>query len=411
MNNQQVSLPSPRQHITRIRRDKFGLDEEGRRIAKNALAEDLHNAVDHLSEGLYSKDVHFVLELIQNAEDNRYNDGVSPELRFRLLLDDPTATPGARGALLIVNNEAGLCPEDVDALCAVGKSTKTKRQGYIGEKGIGFKSVFKVTRRPFLFSSGYQFHFDLEKDPAAGLGYVIPYWVDAVPEVVAEQGDRTCILLPIDEEQWDRVVGHLKQIAPETILFLSRLEALTVELPDQPPLELCVDKSKAPVVELLDGNGIATYWLHHREARRPSSLSEEKRSGVDVRTVSVAFPLETPAEPAYSVFAHLPTEMRSGLPFLINADFLLTSSREAILEDRPWNQWLCDEIAPCFVEGFTRLVRDDRYWQQAYRFIPPRCLDPHHPGYDIESFEAHARDGDPPDRCIEVKATEAEWTE
>ncbi|MCS7289634.1 MAG: DUF3883 domain-containing protein [Roseiflexus sp.] len=41
----------------------------------------------------------------------------------------------------------------------------------------------------------------------------------------------------------------------------------------------------------------------------------------------------------------------------------------------------------------------------------PRRPDLHHSGYDIESFEAHAHDGDPPDRCIEVKATEAEWTE
>lgn len=29
----------------------------------------------------------------------------------------------------------------------------------------------------------------------------------------------------------------------------------------------------------------------------------------------------------------------------------------------------------------------------------------------MKLFAAHARDGDPPDRCIEVKATEAEWTE
>lgn len=363
---------SPRQHIVQIRRNKFGLDAEGRRIAENALAEDLHNAVDHLSEGLYSKDVHFVLELIQNAEDNRYAEGVAPELRFRLLPDDPTATPGACGALLIVNNEAGLRPEDVNALCAVGRSTKTKQQGYIGEKGIGFKSVFKVTRRPFLFSAGYQFRFDREEDPEAKLGYIIPYWVDAAPDVVADQGDRTCILLPIDADQWERVVDHLNQIAPETILFLRRLEALSVELPDRSSLELHVDKSRAPLVELLDGSRSAVYWLHHQEAPRPPDLNEEKRFGIGVRTVSVAFPLETAKEPEYSVFAYLPTEIRSGLPFLINADFLLTSSREAILEDRPWNHWLRDEIAPCFVEGFTRLVHDDRYRRQAYRFIPLR---------------------------------------
>lgn len=361
---------SPQQHIAQIRREKFRLDDAGRLIAENPLAEDLHRAVDHLSEGLYSKDVHFVLELIQNAEDNQYAPGVRPEITFRLLPEDPTGTPGTEGALLIVNNERGLQPEDVNALCAIGQSTKTKRQGYIGEKGIGFKSVFRVTRRPHLFSVGYQFYFDREEDPAAKLGYIVPYWVSQVPQVLAEHRNKTCILLPLEAEQWGPVAENLKHIAPETILFLSRIEALDVELPDQPPLQLAIDKSKAPLVELLDQQGLAVYWVHHCEALRPSGLVEEKRNGIDARIVSVAFPLETARKPEYSVFAYLPTEVQSGLPFLVNADFILTSSREAILVDRPWNRWLRDEIAPCFVEGFVHLVHDTNYRLQAYGFIP-----------------------------------------
>lgn len=370
MNASDPVVRSPQQHIADIRRDKFRLDGQGRLISENPLAEDLHHAVDHLAEGLSSKDVHFVLELIQNAEDNQYAPGVRPELIFRLLPKDPTGTPGAEGALLIVNNERGLRPEDVNALCAVGQSTKTKRQGYIGEKGIGFKSVFRVTRRPHLFSAGYQFYFDREEDPVAKLGYIVPYWVDNVPQVLAAHRNATCILLPLDAGQREPVTESLARIAPETILFLSRIEALTVELPDQPPLQLVVDKSKAPLVELLDHRGLAVYWVHQREVLRPADLSEEKRNGIDTRTVSVAFPLETAEEPEYSVFAYLPTELRSGLPFLVNADFLLTSSREAILVDRPWNRWLRDEIAPCFVKGFVQLIHDESYRWQAYRFIP-----------------------------------------
>lgn len=362
--------PSPQEHIAQIRREKFHLDDKGQLIAGNPLAEDLHHAVDHLSEGLYSKDVHFVLELIQNAEDNQYAPGVRPEITFQLLAEDPTGTPGAQGALLIVNNERGLRPEDVNALCAVGQSTKTKRQGYIGEKGIGFKSVFRVTRRPHLFSADYQFYFDREEDPAAKLGYIVPYWVKEVPQVLAEHRDKTCILLPLEAGQWEPVAKNLKHIAPETILFLSRIEALDVELPGQPPLQLVVDKSEAPLVELLDQQGLAVYWVHHCEVSRPPDIVEEKRNGIDIRIVSVAFPLETARKPAYSVFAYLPTEVQSGLPFLVNADFILTTSREAILVDRPWNRWLRDEIAPCFVEGFVHLVHDKNYRLQAYGFIP-----------------------------------------
>lgn len=52
---------SAREHIEKIRRDTFfiGRDE------KNPLAKMVHGTVNYLSEELYSKDVHFLMELIQ----------------------------------------------------------------------------------------------------------------------------------------------------------------------------------------------------------------------------------------------------------------------------------------------------------------------------------------------------------
>lgn len=357
-------------HITKIRREKFSLDKDGRPLSQNPLAADLHDSVELLSGELYSKDIHFVFELIQNAEDNAYSPNTRPELLFRLLPHDPTATPGAYGALLLINNECGLRAQDVDALCAVGRSTKTKRQGYIGEKGIGFKSVFKVTRRPHLYSAGYQFRFDRDPDHEAKLGYIVPYWVDSAPTEVADRRDQTCILLPLEANQWELVTEQLKAIAPETVLFLSRLEGLTIEFPDAASLKLVMDKAKRPLVNLLNGEQLATYWVYDRQVTRPSEIDDDKRIGVETRVISIAFPLETAGRPSYSVFAYLPTEVQSGYPFLINADFILSTSRETILVDRPWNSWLRDEIAPCFVEGFSSLVLNLEYCDHAYGFIP-----------------------------------------
>lgn len=50
------------------------------------------------------------------------------------------------GAVMVSNNEIGFSAQNIEALCSVGASTKAnmKKQGYIGEKGIGFKSVFLV---------------------------------------------------------------------------------------------------------------------------------------------------------------------------------------------------------------------------------------------------------------------------
>jgi sacsin len=53
--------PSPREHVERIRRERYFIG----RGERNPLAEDMHQAVNYLSQELYSKDVHFLMELIQ----------------------------------------------------------------------------------------------------------------------------------------------------------------------------------------------------------------------------------------------------------------------------------------------------------------------------------------------------------
>jgi hypothetical protein len=78
----------------------------------------------------------------QNAEDNEYAPGVAPALRFLLAAVDPTDATNKEGAMYVFNNERGFQEKHVRAVCNVGSSTKKGKaaQGYIGEKGIGFKA-------------------------------------------------------------------------------------------------------------------------------------------------------------------------------------------------------------------------------------------------------------------------------
>jgi sacsin len=137
-----MSLEKQKQFIEEeLRLKKYGINKDGTQTY-NPLAQDLQKSVQLLSKELYEKDIHFILELIQNAEDNQYLDSERPDLKFLLLDYDPTDTENSDGCLCIFNNEVGFDEENIKAICAVGHSTKSKKQGYIGEKGIGFKSVF-----------------------------------------------------------------------------------------------------------------------------------------------------------------------------------------------------------------------------------------------------------------------------
>lgn len=75
-----------------------------------------------LADQLYRTDTHFVLEFVQNAEDNAYHPDVTPTLSLRI--EDH--------AMEIRCNERGFDESNVRAICNIGTSTKKQLQGFIG---------------------------------------------------------------------------------------------------------------------------------------------------------------------------------------------------------------------------------------------------------------------------------------
>jgi len=342
-----------RTHIWKIRNDFQ---------ASQRVKDSLNNSIQALARDLYSKDTHFIFELIQNAEDNAY-DTAEPSLSFRLVKTDPTGTQGSDGVLIVQNNEIGFSSENVEAICAVGKTTKSKIQGYIGEKGIGFKSVFRITSDPHIFSNGYSFCMP-EHDEETGLGYIVPQWIEQVPAGI--DPSKTTIILPLDKTDfgYGKIEKMLRDIEPEAILFLSKLKEIKIETDTGDSLTILKDDLNVPHVQILvEGirqgesfSNVDEFLLYTKPFDKPPDIFHEKRHGIDKRDGSIAFPLNEDNKSAGKIFAYLPVRSDTGLPFLINADFILPSSREEIL-DIPWNRWLMGCVAnlvahalPCLKE-------------------------------------------------------------
>jgi hypothetical protein len=82
-------------------------------------------SLHRLSSDLYNKKTHFLLEFIQNADDNTYADGVIPSLN--LWIED--------SLIVFECNELGFSADNVRAICDIGASTKTPEnstRGFIG---------------------------------------------------------------------------------------------------------------------------------------------------------------------------------------------------------------------------------------------------------------------------------------
>lgn len=134
-----------KQEVMELLQREFHYDQKGQRPSiETPEVRKLRNSLDLLAVSLYSSDVHFVMEVLQNADDNAYDEGIIPTLKFELFPH----------ALVIFNNEKGFDVSNINAICNVGGSTKKGRVGYIGQKGIGFKSVFAISDRPEVHSNG-----------------------------------------------------------------------------------------------------------------------------------------------------------------------------------------------------------------------------------------------------------------
>ena len=176
-----------------------------------------------LATNLYSKNTRFVFELIQNAEDNQYTRATTadeePLLSFAIHPD----------RIVIDSNEDGFVEANVRAICSTGESTKENSLGYIGEKGIGFKSVFKVASKVHIQSGAFSFYFEHEHGDD-GLGMVTPVYEehkDLPPDV------RTRMILTLSNtSDYDKHVKEFHDLPDTLLLFLTKLKRITIAIFD-----------------------------------------------------------------------------------------------------------------------------------------------------------------------------------
>jgi hypothetical protein len=197
------------------------LSEEARRAYKN-LQTIASGSILHVAEDLYDADTRFIFELIQNAEDNRYNLAAKceeePFLHFTLHHDH----------LTIDSNEDGFSDNDVRSICSIHRSSKKQVGGYIGHKGIGFKSVFKIAHKVCIQSGPFCFSFEYRRGDS-GLCMITPF-NQTLQELPSTVKTRITLYLLRSEDFYTRG-RELKEIPDTLLLFLRKLRVLTIETP------------------------------------------------------------------------------------------------------------------------------------------------------------------------------------
>jgi hypothetical protein len=263
-----------------------------------------------LATNIYSKDTRFVFELIQNAEDNEYKRALAadeePYIRFSVYPEK----------VIVDSNEDGFTEANVRAICSVGQSTKTFTQGYIGEKGIGFKSVFKIASWVHIQSGPFSFSFE-HQHGQNGLGMVTPE--NQEHEELPEDVYTRMTLRLADPTKFERRVTDLLELPETLLLFLEKLVGITIRIqrPNQPLSEIAYSyhEYEDPIVELTKVCGPAgdrqeTTSLYHIARRQLRNLpADDTQKRTDKAEVVLAFPVDSNSVPVIEpqqVFAYLP---------------------------------------------------------------------------------------------------------
>ncbi|RLB94442.1 MAG: hypothetical protein DRH50_06390 [Deltaproteobacteria bacterium] len=309
----------------------------------------------------------WLFELLQNSDDAVASD-------VRIFFDEDT--------IYVADNGNGLIPEAVSAICGTDFSDKTA--GTIGRKGVGFKSVYEVSRNPQVLTvdgEGIEFNPDKAKEwlqqnnlddgqvPYQWIPFFIP-WDDARRQDL-QLGTLTTYktvvrLGGLSQEKRQKVEQLLMEWPPHALFAFRHLRRITA-----PDLEVVLETGDG-VWSLRDSRvQTPVEWrvsrqTEHPPAERLEGLEEDERQAIcgdDGVGFLIAAPIKNdcvvPTTDYLPVHVFYPTEQKGPVRLLLHAEFLVKSDRTALLpaDSSPFNAWVADRLAyhVCqFVNGSYR---------------------------------------------------------
>jgi hypothetical protein len=349
-------------------------------------AEMMANLLDTVSSDIYSESQRFVFELIQNADDAALME--NNQIHF-----DFYST-----CLIVSHNGKPFDEVDIKAITNAGKGTKSGDITKTGYKGIGFKSVFGKSQRVTIVSDGYQFRFDKQYHKTKLPWQVIPIWTEPDELLHEAKSNIQCptfnVSTIIELKKADELQNDLKELlrSGQILLFLRRISKISVSKNGNTEyfIEKKIISTLIPFNEVAlfkDGKEISS-WLVKTFEKIPitsetkaelkqDEKTPEKLKEADITEISFAAKIEdgkikSLKEEESLIFTYLPTKVSAfEFPFLVNGSFLTNASREAIHEDRVWNQWLFKLIAEMIFD-WLQLIATSKYKFQILHLLPQK---------------------------------------
>jgi len=307
-------------------------------------------------KGFLSKPEFFIREIIQNADDAR-----SEEITIKVSGD----------YVEIRNDGEEFTEEQFRALSSVGDSTK-KLGEFIGNFGIGFKSVFYYTDEVKLASGYLRWAYKSDTICIPLKNY------NGVNDVENTVGTK--VSFKLKDGKKDVFLEELRKFPKETILFLNSIKKIRI-IVDEECEEISKEhlgRNKWKIIESTDGSEVERHFIlkrgHIKLTKGQSTLFLKQKLGDRYEeavkeypeeielSISVSIPIKNEYEIDGGYNGHfytfLPTKSKTYLPCNIHADFVIEQDRRFIDQTSEFNE--------LFVEKALELIESViKYYKKA----------------------------------------------
>ena len=339
---------------------------------------DLLGNIQQALAGLQGFEV-MALELIQNADD-----AGAAKMRFDVKRDGLNVWNSAKFSSCglsehvcpMIETEGRPC--NFHAISKMGSRNKISVGSQIGRFGIGFVSVYQITDGPTVRSLNLEMRLDPLRGrsparkvaPVVGTEFDLP-WADRPSPTRA--GLRAS---PTPQDVVDIMIERLRVALDGGLIFLRNLTHVELLIEGVLDQAITIHRTDNHLAIRREPDGRETKWriitadaqklIEERDLRRRfAMLSELDRD----TKVSIAVPLSDNRVDGL-VYAFLPTEQPTRLPFHVNADFFPRPDRRSIVlggeqHDRHWNEALLQTAAIAVAGDFgnlTGLLGPRRFW-------------------------------------------------
>lgn len=326
-----MSTDNPRDFLSQLRQIRIA--------SKDAMGNKAYQNYLDLIQKSGTTEGRYITELLQNADDCEFAEEIVPTVEIIY----------ENGTLTVSTNEIGFKTNHVRAITAIGESTKNlllegnQWRTSIGEKGVGFKSIFAIADSVEIHSGGFDFSLT-EKEPT-------------IPKLLPCIENTSGTLM-----QFKLKPGFVSpSFTPEQILELCACLRHLRRIKLQDLDVLIEDDSRGIRRVTVNGEEHIFRFSEHQfmiydsDALRSRNVGGKRfQSAQKIR----CYVPKVIRKFEYPLYCGLPLKIRTCAPVIIDVPFELTTSRDAILEDSLWNKHVRENVYKAVRQTVHTVIRE-----------------------------------------------------